>query len=323
MEQPTPPAETAEWIELRGGRVLEIRPTTEADAQPLCDFYGRLSLEDRNRRFFTAFQPRLAWCRTWASVAERGGYGVVAVAHDGDEETLIAEAGYSLQRDGDGELAVTVAPEWRGWLGGYLVDVLVRHAASRGIDNLQADVLLTNRPMVAILRHRGAVSLGHDNGSVRLTIGTSGDVPSWPPRAEGHRVLVAARGGRWSGEDAAADAGCVTAVCAGPGARRRSGCPVLEGERCPLADGAEAIVVLLDPDDERTQRLVEIHRRQRPGTPLFVAPRAITAGAAPADCLEISTSDDETVAHILSLVGPRLEEGTAPTLSDPNTATVD
>jgi len=301
--------EPVEMIDIGAERLVEIRPTTAADAELICELYRHMSIDDLHRRFFHVFRPDIAWCRGWASVGERGGFGVLAIVHDGGRDIVVGEAGYAIRSDGDGDLAVAVAQEWRGWLGSYLVDVLARHAASNGIDNLQADVLLDNRPMLAILRRRGAMSLEHSAGAVRLTIGTVGSLPSWPPCAEGLKVLVAAAGGRWSGEETAARAGCVTTVCPGPRRRQRGGCPVLEGRRCPLADHADAIVILLDPDDEQTQRLVALHREHRPGVPIFVTRRHNDAGSIPADCVEISASGDDTVAHILSLIGPAPEHG--------------
>jgi hypothetical protein len=70
----------------------------------------------------------------------------------------VAAASYSPMSDGRAELAVTVAADWRGWLGPYLVDALVAAAQQRGISTLEAEVLLENRPMRSVLRRRPAVS---------------------------------------------------------------------------------------------------------------------------------------------------------------------
>jgi hypothetical protein len=299
----------AEFFDLADGRQLEVRPTTAADAELLCELYEALTVADRSRRFFSAFKPRLAWCRSWADVGSRGGFGVVAIVHGGsasDGGVVAGEAGYSIRTDGDGDLAVTVATPWRGWLGPYLVDVLVRHASARGLGNLQADVLLENGPMLAILRRRGPVALEHNVGAVRLSIGTSGAPPSWPRLDNRRRVLVEVAGSRWSGERAANDAELATVMCPGPSRRGRHGCPVLEGGRCALADGADAIVVLLDPDDDETVRLIESHRRMSPGTPILARRAHDQAENLVADgCIEVDASGERTVGQLLSLLGHR------------------
>jgi hypothetical protein len=298
-------SEPFEIIELADGARMEVRPTTGEDAERISALYETLSEGDRHRRFFGAFRPHLDWCRQWADVAARGGFGVIAVVHrDGVPEEVAGEAGYALRDDGDGDLAVTVAPNWRGWLGPYLLDVLVRHAATVGIANLQADVLLENGPMLSVLSRRGPVALGHDSGIVRLSIGTSGSVPSWPPAEARPRVLVEVAGRRWSGEAAAESAGLATAMCAGPSARRGDGCPVLHGGRCPLADEADAIVVLLDPDDEHSLELVRAHRQQSPGTPVLVRHHAPPAeGIDELGCIDVAGDGGAVVAQILSLIG--------------------
>ena len=306
---PTTPPPATEVIDIGRGRTLEIRPTTADDAELIHELYQPMSTDDLHRRFVSAAAPQPKWCRRWASVGERGGHGLIAIVHDGDQHTVIGEAGYALRPDGDGDLAVAVAPGWRGWLGSYLVELLTQHAAAHGIDNLQADVLLENRPMLTILRRRGSVSLEHVDGTVRLTIGTVGYTPSWPPKATGHKLLVAAAGGRWSGERAASQAGCVTAVCSGPSGRTRAGCPVLSGERCPLADHADAIVISLDPDDPRTEQLVALHRRQRPGVPIFVSRRLAETAELADGCIVLPTSGSDTVAHVLSMIGSAPQPG--------------
>mgnify|MGYP003896198511 CR=1 FL=1 len=107
----------------------------------------------------------------------------------------------------------------------------------------------------------------------------------------------------------AAEAGAVTAVCSGPQRRRRGGCPVMNGERCPLADEADAIVVLLDPNDAETERLVALHRQHRPGVPIFVTHGLSQSGEIPEGCIEISAHGADSVAQVLSTVGPATGSG--------------
>jgi hypothetical protein len=301
------PVPLPEIIDLAGGAQLEVRETSVADAERICRLYEMLSVGDRHRRFFGAFRPHLAWCREWADVGSRGGFGVIAVVHrDGQPDEVAGEAGYALRSDGDGDLAVTVARGWRGWLGPYLLDVLVRHAGAAGLANLQAEVLLENGPMLSLLNRRHPVAMGHDNGMVRLSIGTTGPVPTWPSADRRPHVLVEVAGRRWAGERAAEAAGLGTAMCAGPAARGDHGCPVLDGGRCPLADEADAIIVLLDPDDERTARLVQAHRDRSPGTPVLVRhhPRADgTDAALVPGCITVEPDGADAVAQVLSLIG--------------------
>ena len=302
----------SEVIELAGGARMEVRPTTAADAERILALYETLSVGDRHRRFFGAFRPHLEWCREWADISSSGGFGVIAVVHrEGAPEEVAGEAGYAIRADGDGDLAVTVAPDWRGWLGPYLLDVLVRHAADAGLENLQAEVLLENGPMLALLSRRSPVALAHDSGVVRLSIGTTGPVATWPPADARPRVLVEVAGRRWAGEHAAEAAGLATAMCAGPAVRGDHECPVLSGGRCPLADEADAIIVLLDPDDERTVQLVRAHREQSPGTPVLVHHHTRAAGGDDSlGCIEAEPDGAAAVAQVLSLIGgpPRVSD---------------
>jgi L-amino acid N-acyltransferase YncA len=293
------PSGAIDVIELSDNRTMVVRAATADDAAAICALYRDLPMADRRRRFFGSFLPREAWCREWATVGDRGGFAVVALV-DG---AVIGEAGYAPRDDGDGDLAVTIAPDWRGWLGPYLLDVLVRHAAEQGVRSLQAEVLLENGPMLSLLCHRDPVALEHDDGVVRLSIGTTGPSPAWPPEEHRRKVLVEVPGRRWSGEHAAESADLAVAMCAGPAARHRHGCPVLTGGTCDLADHADAIVVLLDPDDEVGHRLVEAHRGNTPGTPVFVRHSANREG--PPDiggCLELEGDGTAVVDQILSVI---------------------
>ena len=81
-----PPDDVVEVIDLADGRVMTVRATTADDAERISELYGDLTMTDRHRRFFGAFTPQVDWCRKWATVGERGGFGVIAlVSNVGDD----------------------------------------------------------------------------------------------------------------------------------------------------------------------------------------------------------------------------------------------
>jgi GNAT superfamily N-acetyltransferase len=297
--------DAARSVKLSGGRSIAIRPMSGADVDLLGALYAAFPAEDLHRRFFSRLQPLHSFLEAWTTAGERGGFSVLALLHDGESVTPVGEAGYTLLANGDGELAVAVAPEWRGSLGAHLVGILAEHAAEHGIPCLEADVLAGNMPMIRLLAHRGAVAMDHADGTVRLVIGTSGSVPAWPPAEDRPRVLIEVAGGRWSAESDAHAAGLATRACSGPDDRSRRPCPVMEGHPCSLAVDADAIVVLV-VDDERREQLVRGHQQLHPGVPVFVVPRS--GRTTPSGCVELPTSGAANVIErLLSVVGGRAD----------------
>jgi hypothetical protein len=267
-------------VPLPHGERLVVRPATRDDIPGLRALFDELPPEDRYRRFFSAYRPDQAFYERLVTAEDRGGCELVAVLDP--PERVVAEAGYVLLPNGDGELAITVSRQARGWLGPYLLDALLEAAADAGIRNLEADVLLINRPMLEMLRARGIAMVEHEERtSIRLLVSTTERVPSWPDVGEGPRVLVEVPGGRWHAEDAARAAGLHVIACPGP-MGPRSRCPALRGEPCPLAQGADAIVVSRPPDDERWEQLHRAHREVHPGVPVcFEVRPGPTAGEDP------------------------------------------
>ena len=256
------------------GRCIHIRPARREDAAGLMALYDALDTDDRRHRFFNSYHPGAAFYIEMATEGDRGGARLVAVVGDGSGtgERIIGEAGYALLANGDGELGMAVMPGWRGQLGSHLLDALVESAAAAGVPNLEADVLTVNRPMLALLRGRGAVVMEHEGWTaMRLVIGTSDRVPSWPGPHDRPRVLVEAPGGRWHAEDEARAAGFLVLTCPGPEAGHPH-CPVLDGKPCPLAADADVIVVSHPPDDERWQALLAAHAEVHPGVPVCLEP---------------------------------------------------
>lgn len=250
---------------VRGGR-LSIRHSRKPDAVGFHDLYRRLNPKDLRRRFFTGGPPSERFLEQWATLEDRGGFGLVAELAEGGVTRLVGEAGYGLieQGSGDGELGITVDPDSRGWLGPWLLDRLLAHAAVRGVPNIQAMILADNSTMLALAAKRGYAILSQpDWGIIRLTIGTAGNVPSWPAAHERPRVLVETDHGRWAGEQAMSDAGFDVAMC---GAMCRTGhaCPIESGEPCPLVEGADAVIIDF-PDSERARDLLQREKLLHPG----------------------------------------------------------
>jgi hypothetical protein len=244
------------------GRVV-VRPVRRDDRNGLVALYEGLDAEDRHHRFFAAYRPPPEWFDRLVDVESSGGARLVAEHSTATTSSIVAEAGYSRLPNGNGDFAIVVERSWRGWLGPHLVARLLEVAASKGVPNLEADVLTTNGPMLSILRHRGAVVVEHDGwSSVRLRVGSGGETATWSGADVARRVLVETPGGRWPGEDAARAAGLEVLTCSGPDALRK--CPALKGRNCPLVSGADAVVVRSRPGDSRWDELIAAHRAQHP-----------------------------------------------------------
>ena len=260
------------------GRTMTVRHSRPADVAGIAELYDGLSLDDRYHRFFSGCMPS-DFAEKWIHIADTGGVGLVVVVANGGEH-IVAEAGFALLPNGDGELALTVAREWRGWLGPFLLDALVHEAAERGIPNLRAQVLVDNAAMLALVRARGyAVIDQRDRSMVSVTIGTEGYPPSWPVADERPRVLVETPGGRWHAANERGASDLQIIGCPGP-ARAKHGCPALAGRPCPLAAHADVIVFAFPPSDAQAQAILSAHSRLHEDVPLLVAPAPSAEGLA-------------------------------------------
>jgi hypothetical protein len=280
-------------VSLPDGRTLQVRRVTPDDAAGLEQLYAGLSPDDLRRRFFSVYRPTPEFLARVAG-GEGGRVGLVAVTGD----RVVAEAHYAPLDDGDAEFAITVAPDWRGWLGPYVLDALVETAAAHGVPNLQAEILLENTPMLAIVRARGYATLDHtDYSVVRVTIGTRSRTPSWPGSHVRPRVLAEVPGGRWRNEATARDEGFDVVVCPGPGRGRAARCPLLSGEPCPLVDGADAVVFALRADDPRSSAVLDGLHHLHPEVPVCVQRRD-----ADADGPDTVLAPDAPGAEVLALL---------------------
>jgi hypothetical protein len=197
-------------VVLPGGMVLLVRRVVPADVGGLTALYRDVTAGD------VATPPSLGQAsqaplpERVATVESRGGFGVVAVIRlpeaalvgdrsDGernpatwdrvDPDRCIGQASYERLASADGEMSMAVAPAWRGWLGGFLLDALVDAAASRGVPNLETAVAASDVALRAALTARG---LGTDPATERVILGTHGTTPTGAGAPDPHSVLPAA-----------------------------------------------------------------------------------------------------------------------------------
>jgi RimJ/RimL family protein N-acetyltransferase len=304
VDEPTGSA-SIRRVQLPGDRELILRPIGRGDTDALAALYAGLDDEARHRRFFSHYRPPAEFFEKLVTVDERGGAGLVAeLVGVRDDGRIVAEAGYELLPNHDGELAITVDAGWRGWLGPYLLDALVATAAAHGVPNLEADILVSNGPMIALVRSRGYAMMPRPDWSImRVLIGAASRAPGWPPSHDGLRVLVEGSGGGWHADDAAGGAGLKVLGCAGP--NRHAHCPALAGQPCPLAAGADAIVLAHPPDTEEWDVVRGSHALLHPGVPVCVElPREGDRGA-PGETVVPAGTEVDVVAFVQRLAQRR------------------
>lgn len=258
----------ARAIPIGGGRTIVVRPVRPWDEDGLSDLYEQLDAGDRYLRFFSAYRPSIEFIQALADPGP-GEARVVAELAEHGRPRLVAEAGYSMLANGNGEFAMVVAKEWRGWLGPYLLDVVVELAEQNGVPNLEAEILATNHRMLAIMQARGCVVLNHDSwNELRMMVGTGPHGPTWSGVDDRPRVLVETPSGRWPLEGVADAAGLRVFTCGGPTQYRP--CPMLSGQECELAARADAIVVRNARNDPRWEGLLDHHSELHPDIPVMV-----------------------------------------------------
>jgi hypothetical protein len=254
-------------IPLPGGRTLTVRPAELDDADGIEALYGSLSTDDRRRRFFSASRPPRGLIQRFLESTANGGLWLVAVT---DDDEIVADGGYTMRKDGDGELALTIKKPWRGWLGAYLLDAVLTDAAEHGVKNLRADILAENRAMLKLIERRGFATVNEPDWTVvSAIVPTDGPRPCWPPTHLRPRLLVEGAAGHWRGAAEAWGHGWDVVSCAGPGSRQVPSCPLMDGRPCPLVEGADLVVVAPQPSGDARATLLACHGQVHSSPPIL------------------------------------------------------
>ena len=138
---------------LRDGRPVHIRPIRPSDSDGLADFHRSLSQETIYLRFFAPYPElteRDVHRFTHVDYVDR----VALVATVADQ--LVGVGRYDRVADGEAEVAFVVHDEHQGrGLGSVLLEHLAAAARERGISRFTAEVLPTNRRMLATFHEAG------------------------------------------------------------------------------------------------------------------------------------------------------------------------
>lgn len=134
-------------VRLRDGSTVEIRRAVAGDEPELRSFLGRLCLEARHLRFFSAAVD-LDSAAHWAS--EIGGDRCGLIAHD-ERGELVGHATYIQIDSLRAEVAVEIADRLHGdGLGTTLIERLATIAEAQGVDRFVAEVMPENRAMLEV-----------------------------------------------------------------------------------------------------------------------------------------------------------------------------
>ena len=145
-------------VRLRDGSEVVIRPLLPADRDAYLDTVQRVGEESRRRRFLGP-KPSLSEAEVRYFVEVDHHDHEALVAFDALTGLGLGVARFIRERKDPSaaDSAVTVVDAAQGHgLGGVLLARLAERAREEGVEHLHADVALDNRPMLEMLRHRGA-----------------------------------------------------------------------------------------------------------------------------------------------------------------------
>jgi acetyltransferase len=146
------------WIratKLKNGAPVQLRPIRPEDAESIIALVKEMSPESRYFRFMHAINelsPQMVAQFTKLDYDRQ----MAMVATD-DEENIIGVSRYVMSSDRQfGEFAISISEQWKALgLASSLMRLLLEHAKKQGLQSLQGDVLMSNRPMQALMTSLG------------------------------------------------------------------------------------------------------------------------------------------------------------------------
>jgi GNAT superfamily N-acetyltransferase len=158
---------------LRDGRRVEIRALQAADRADLLEAFGRMSDQSRYYRFFAPKRALTDDEIAYLTDVDFVNHVALVVVLDATDRRLVVGGGrYIVTRPGDAELAFGVDDAHQG-LG--VASALLRHLAAiaraAGLDELHAEVLAGNTPMLKVFERCGLpVTKTSASGAVHVSL---------------------------------------------------------------------------------------------------------------------------------------------------------
>jgi len=253
---------------LRDGREVRMRDARPADGEAIVSLYESLSEESLRRRFVGGGMSAQTVRRLAVPDLDHGVGSILAELAAQSGGPLLGEARFIRTRPDAAEFAMVVRDDVQGQgLGRLLLATLVARARDAGVPRLDAEVLVSNTPMLHLLGAYGWVlTEATEECTTFLQISTTGGVAGWDEDAP-HRPRVLVESRSWFDDAETARwraAGHQVRRCLGP--RRDLGwaCPLVDGDGCRLAEGADVVVAHLRPDTPETAAILAAHQAHWP-----------------------------------------------------------
>ncbi|HET6461901.1 MAG TPA: GNAT family N-acetyltransferase [Syntrophales bacterium] len=147
-----------EWITLKDGSAVFLRPVKPADGPLILDFFGRLSRDSIYFRFLThleKLQPEML--KQYVEIDYEKHFALAAIIKEEERDAIVGTCRYIVKENTDhAELTVVLRDDWqRKGLGRALVTRVVEIARSKGIASVEILLDYRNEGMKRIFASLG------------------------------------------------------------------------------------------------------------------------------------------------------------------------
>jgi len=164
---PYPTRYITPW-QLSDGTDVLLRPIRPEDEPAEHDMLSSLSEQTLRTRFFSLFKNiSHEWLILFCNIDYDRHMAIVAEMTENGRKSMIGVARLIMDQDmNSGEVAVLIQDRFQGKrLGSKLVEILIRIARERGLEDVRADVLTENKPMLNVFKRLGFTMRGGTDGT--------------------------------------------------------------------------------------------------------------------------------------------------------------